>query len=262
MDVTTPSLPLTDAHAHLSCDDNALEELAYRREHAVATCLSIATLAEWERANDLLASADADEDAPLCVSFGIHPWEAAAHEPSECVEAYRRCAAIGEIGLDDLWCDVPLPRQISVFEQQLQWAADLHKPIVLHTKGQEARIAAMVTDFPEPVLVHWYSGPLDIFERFAEAACSFTLGPDCSEEDELGHALLCALSPERILTETDGMEGILWAAGQKTGSTSDLSLIETTLSRTTLALARARNADPHIMACQLRKNFELFYALN
>lgn len=262
-------IPLSDAHAHLSSDD-ALEELVQRRERGILTCFSAGTPAEWERVNGLLAQVVSRGNGELfCASFGIHPWEAAEHEPRECEEAYARCAAIGEIGLDTVWCDVALPRQVAAFEEQLQLAVDLHKPIVLHTKGAEAHIADMVRGFPEPVLVHWYSGPLDTFERFAEQDCFFTLGPDCSKASELNHALMTALPLKRILTETDGLEGITWAIDQSPHLARTIarfygdgaSLIEAALLATTHALAEARNISPHEAATQVQDNMKSFYRI-
>lgn len=254
-------LPLSDAHAHLSAQ-NACEELAYRSEQNILTCFSTGTPAEWERIVGLIAAAGLAAEGPFSVSFGIHPWEAGSHEVRSGLEAFRTCTAIGEIGLDSVWCDVPLARQRAAFEAQLQIAADLHKPVVLHTKGQEAAVAAMVRDFPGPVLVHWYSGPLDIFERFAEQDCHFTLGPDCTAPTELAHVLLTAPALDRLLTETDGLEGIAWAADRELDDASDLMLIDSTLSNSTSALARARGLSLSEAARQLRSNMESFYDLN
>ena len=260
-------IPLSDAHAHLSTDD-AQEELARRRERNILTCFSAGTPAEWERMTRLIAqTADSEDDAAFLTSFGIHPWEAASHEPEACEEAFAQCAAIGEIGLDTVWCEAPLSRQTAVFEKQLQLAADLHKPIVLHTKGAEALVADMVRGFPEPVLVHWYSGPLDAFERFADQDCYFTLGPDCSNGDELNRAMMTALPLKRILVETDGIEGITWAIDESPRLArsiarfynEDASLIEAALLASIHALADARSIAPQNAAAQLQQNMRKFY---
>lgn len=252
---------LSDAHAHLSAG-RAREELAHRRERGILTCFSAGTPAEWEQVAELLAESGSMAETSFCVSFGIHPWKAGTHEVRADSAAFRTCTAIGEIGLDSAWCDVPLARQRAVFEAQLQIAADLHKPIVLHTKGQEATIAAMVEDFPEAVLVHWYSGPLDAFERFAEQDRFFTLGPDCTAPTELNHVLLTAPALDRVLIETDGLEGILWATDRDPNSAFDLALIESTLTNSTNAFARSRNLSPTNAARQLRSNMKAFYDLN
>ena len=259
-------MPLSDAHAHLSTDD-ALTELVQRRERNVLTCFSTGTPTEWERVNGLLASIDTGESAPFLMSFGIHPWESERYEASACEQAYTQCAAIGEIGLDTVWCDVPLARQTTVFERQLQLATDMHKPIVLHTKGAETLVADMVRGFPEPVLVHWYSGPLDAFERFADQDCYFTLGPDCSNGSELNRTLLTALPLKRTLIETDGIEGVTWAIDENPRIAQSIarfydqnaSLIEAALTTSIHTLAEARNIAPQSIATQLQQNMQRFY---
>ena len=44
-------------------------------------------------------------------------------------EAYSECDYIGEIGMDSVWCDIPLDIQQKRLEEQLQIAADLKKPV-------------------------------------------------------------------------------------------------------------------------------------
>ncbi len=61
-------------------------------------------------------------------------------------------------GMDSVWCDIPLDIQQKRLEEQLQIAADLKKPVLLHTKGQEKRIAELLRGFPYHICVHWYSG--------------------------------------------------------------------------------------------------------
>ena len=53
---------------------------------------------------------------------------------------------VGEIGMDSVWCQVPLPIQERVFREQLAMACSLKKPVVLHTKGQEKAIASILKE--------------------------------------------------------------------------------------------------------------------
>lgn len=261
-------IPLSDAHAHLN-RDGTLEELVQRRERDIFTCFSTTTPAEQAHVSGLIAQATGDDttDGPFLVSFGIHPWEAAKCDPRACGEAYARCSVIGEIGLDTVWCDVPLARQTTVLEEQLQLAADLGKPIVLHTKGAEERIASMVNGFPGRILVHWYSGPLSAFERFAEQGCYFSLGPDCTNGSDVNRAMMTALPLKRILIETDGIEGITWAIDGNPRLAERIarfydpgsSLIEAVLTTSIHALADARNVSPQNVATQLQHNMKKLY---
>jgi len=147
------------------------------------------------------------------VTFGIHPWYADRWNPDDWLEYYKNCPMIGEIGMDNLWCDVPLNLQQKVLEKQLRTAVEMKKPVVLHTKGCEARIAQIIKDFPYPVLVHWYSGDSGSLRLFLDLGCFFTLGPDTGlyRTAVQDHILLKNVPSDHLFTETDGLDAIMWA---------------------------------------------------
>ena len=141
-------------------------------------------------------------------SFGLHPWKAGSCRLAEMLPFINRCRILGEIGLDSVWCNVPLSIQEQVFVTQLELACRRRMPVILHTKGQEQHILKLISQYPNRYLVHWYSGPTDI-GRYAALGCYFTLGP-CAEPNDpvLRHA-----PKNRILVESDGIDAISWAAG-------------------------------------------------
>lgn len=245
---TVGRMRLLDMHAHLSCfmekreqeSDSrerhalALQELELRKNCNISTFFSSGTLAEWK----FMQSYRNREE--IFLSFGIHPWYVESSGDMGCIsgeyasyseesrsealeEAFAGCDAIGEIGMDSVWCDVPLPLQRRSFEKQLQVAADLKKPVILHTKGMESEIAAMVRDFPEPVCVHWYSGDRKSFEVFLEADCYFTLGPDLADmKKALYRTMLREIPAERLFVETDGISAVAWARGAQKAELSEI----------------------------------------
>ena len=116
----------------------------------------------------------------LLLSFGIHPWYADQHLTEEMPEAYSECDYVGE---SEWTLSGVISRWISSknrLEEQLQIAADLKKPVLLHTKGQEKRIAELLRGFPYHMCVHWYSGTEQDLEPYLDLGCYFTLGPDFS----------------------------------------------------------------------------------
>lgn len=193
-----------DMHAHLSCFSDsgeiggfarresmqeieraAKKEISLRRNSGIATFISCKSPQEWE----LIRKYRQNEE--LFFSFGIHPWTAGRYSVEQCMELFQSCDAVGEIGMDSVWCEVPLNVQRRQFERQLSLAARLGKPVVLHTKGQEGEIAKLVRGFPNPVCVHWYSGNRENLQKFLEMGCYFTLGPDlaavCRREEVPRH---------------------------------------------------------------------------
>ena len=187
-----------DAHAHIGSP----EELAARRQHGVRTMFSCGNPAQAEEVSALC------KGNPLfTMTAGVHPWYADRVTLEDMVPYMERAALVGEIGLDSVWCDVPMDAQRRVFERQLDWAAAHGKGIVLHTKGCEKEIAQRVKGFPHPVIVHWYSGEDDALLQFLSQGCYMTIGPDVP-------ANVTRLTPDdRILFETDGMDAVRWALG-------------------------------------------------
>lgn len=169
---------MIDMHAHFFCierETSVTEELRLRRADGLRTFFSCGTPEEWEKTKRLRSREE------VYVSFGIHPWYADRYDAEEYTELFQMCDAIGEIGIDNVWCEVPYEIQRRQLERQLDIAARLGKAVILHTKGQEKEIAQMIRDFPNPVCVHWYSGDVDTFEQFLELGCYFTLGPDFAQ---------------------------------------------------------------------------------
>lgn len=215
-----------DMHAHLTCLTNekyhnvsyeekkllAYEELNDRRSQNIAAFFSCGTPEEWEFMQQVIREQHMKEQE-VRLSFGIHPWYSDQYDPEEYRAYFGKCEAVGEIGMDSVWCEIPLAQQRKVFEKQLQIAADLQKPVILHTKGQEREIAEMIRDFPGKICVHWYSGSIQDLEQYLQKDCYFTLGPDFmwKKDGELYQYMLQNIPDDRLFLETDGLDAVLWA---------------------------------------------------
>ena len=121
----------------------------------------------------------------------------------------HKVPVIGEIGMDNVWCDVPLDIQQKVFEEQLALACELKKPVILHTKGQEKEIAAIIRNYPNRYLIHWYSCDHSL-EEYIDQNCYFSIGPDVWWNPATRNVARKVPS-NRILTETDGLNAVQWA---------------------------------------------------
>ena len=102
-------------------------------------------------------------------AVGSHP--DVADEVNEAVIAeYRRiCAenkkikAIGEIGLDYHYEDIPRELQQKAFRMQMALAAELNLPAIVHERDAHADGMAIVEEFPSVTGVfHCYSGSLEM----------------------------------------------------------------------------------------------------
>lgn len=276
----------------------AAQELAARREYGINTVFSCGTPQEWDfmrrglesgegndqqekwdggifsgryapddsrtanrdRMNDSGTSEkqSAKQNGSCILSFGIHPWYGDRFDPQDCRELFMASPIVGEIGMDSVWCEVPLAVQRRVFAQQLEIAAELKKPIVLHTKGQERQIAEMIRDFPGKVCVHWYSGGEAEFEKFLEAGCCFTLGPDLAENfTPLYERMLREIPADRLFLETDGLSSIAWMRGQETGAVSFRD-IPAVLEKNLKFVAKEKQMQPGQLRACLKENFHEF----
>lgn len=223
------------------------QELDFRKKSGIATCLSAGTPQEWAY---LAKFADRKE---LLFSFGIHPWYADRYEPRKYLKLFAKCDMVGEIGMDNVWCDVSLKRQRRNLEEQLQIASDLGKPVVLHTKGQEREIWEMLKGFFCPILIHWYSGNVDVFEKFLDLDCYFTLGPDLSLKNPLYTVMVREVGADRLFVETDGLSAVAWA---KQVEFLDFPMLPPILEKNMALAAEQKNTTAEALHKQMTENLK------
>lgn len=207
---------LVDAHTHL--DGYTADE--WPVVQAEIDALDVLTLANSMDLSSYRRNlALAGESPRIMVGLGVHPARAAA-----CVDQlddYRPFLAdapyFGEIGLDYHWVENPAtyPAQRTVCEFFLAAAADLDKPVNLHTKGAEAEICDQLTRYGiRRAIVHWYSGPLDVLADLVAAGYAFTVGVEV-HHSPLIRQIAAAIPLSQLLTETDGPTGLEWLTGER-----------------------------------------------
>ena len=155
---------LFDTHAHM--DDNAF---AIDREQLLSSLPSQGIGLLMNPGCSLASSRNAVKLAReydyIYAAVGSHP--DAADEVNEAVlEEYRtlvaqnpKVRAIGEIGLDYHYEDIPREIQKKAFRAQMALAAELHLPAIVHEREAHEDGLAIVDEFPEVTGVfHCYSG--------------------------------------------------------------------------------------------------------
>lgn len=156
-----------DSHAHL--DDKCFQPdfdaiLARMRENGVTGMMNIGCdLPSSERSVAL-----AEQYDWIWAAVGSHP-DDAAHVDEARIERYRalcqspRVRAIGEIGLDYHYEDVPREVQKRAFRMQMALARELSLPVVVHEREAHEDGLRIVDEFPEVKGVfHCYSGSLEM----------------------------------------------------------------------------------------------------
>lgn len=143
-------------------------------------------------------------------SVGSHP-DDADHVDGKLLDAYRRlCAekkvrAIGEIGLDYHYEDVPRAQQIIAFEQQLELAEALKLPVIVHEREAHGDAMDIVMRHPDVRGVfHCFSGSKEMALWLVERGwyIGFT-GVLTFKNARRAVEAAQALPLDRILIETD-----------------------------------------------------------
>lgn len=101
-------------------------------------------------------------------AVGSHP-DDADHVDASRIDAYRDLArhpkvrAIGEIGLDYHYEDVPRDIQQKAFLAQLELARELNLPVIVHEREAHGDAMAILRNFPDVTGVfHCYSGSVEM----------------------------------------------------------------------------------------------------
>ena len=159
---------LFDTHAHMddrAFDEDRLELITSLPEQGVGLVMNPGCSLASSRNADALSR----QFEFLYAAVGSHP--DAADEVDEAVlEEYRQLCrsnpkikAIGEIGLDYHYEDIPREIQLKAFRAQMALAAELNLPVIVHEREAHADGMAMVDEFPTVKGVfHCYSGSAEM----------------------------------------------------------------------------------------------------
>jgi TatD DNase family protein len=144
-------------------------------------------------------------------TFGVHPWNASqyAHRLEDLNEAIEQSPMIGEIGLDTYFVKdaSEYPDQRSVFEFFLAAAREQAKIVNLHTKGAEQVVLELLDHYEiSRTIVHWYSGPLDVFRELVARGAYFSVGVEVLTSEHI-RTITQEIPLAQLLTETDNPGG-------------------------------------------------------
>ena len=143
-------------------------------------------------------------------AVGLHPDNCAGADEAdfaalEALAAHPKAVAIGEIGLDYYWKEVPRDLQKEVFRAQLQLAKVLDLPVIVHDREAHADCLAIVREFPGVRGVfHCYSGSAEDAKTLVKLGwhLSFT-GTITFKNARKAPEVIAAVPLERIMVETD-----------------------------------------------------------
>ncbi len=201
---------LFDTHAHL--DDRAFDA---DREALLSALPGQGLALVMNPGCSLESSRNAAELARrydyIYAAAGSHP-DAADEVNEEVLEEYRKLCklnpkirAIGEIGLDYHYEDIPRQVQLRAFRDQMALARELGLPAIVHERDAHEDGMAVVREFPEVTGVfHCYSGSAEMAKELVKLGwyIGFT-GVLTFKNARKAVEVAASIPLERIVLETD-----------------------------------------------------------
>jgi len=193
-----------DTHAHLTALDDPAAAVQRAHDAGVERILTVGTdVADCRRALEL---ADAHEG--VYAILGIHPHEARTARADDLAQlrellAHPKAVAVGETGLDWYRDYAPRADQQRLFRAELELAAELEKPAVIHTRAADEDTLAALREVEGAVVLHCFSSP-HLLPTALERGWYVSFAGNVSFPKAVDLRLAAReVAPERLLAETD-----------------------------------------------------------
>lgn len=141
-------------------------------------------------------------------ALGLHPELVESHgsQIEQMISLLNQTRFIGEVGLDFVTPDrARRQRQSVVFTRVLEECAQFRDKIITVHSRRSARevIAAVGSNYPGKVILHWFSGSLSELRRAISYGLWFSVNIAMTQSVN-GLSIIAELPRDRVLTETDG----------------------------------------------------------
>lgn len=214
--MSQPDVFLVDTHAHLDMsefDTDRADVIRRAAESGIGRIITVGVDLESSRQAVHLAENNAD----IFATAGIHPHtagEASESDLSAIIDLARheRIVAIGEIGLDYYRDYSPRDRQLDVLQQQLDAAARLELPVIIHSRQAHDDMLDILgewssrcpaTDRPRGV-IHCYMGDGETARRYLDMGFFLSLAGYISYPNPpVTHQVIREMPADRLMVETD-----------------------------------------------------------
>ena len=257
---------LIDSHCHLNMvlEKGLSEEetLLTMKENNIEGFVQIST----DPGSIQFAKSMSKKNLPFLYAYtiGHHPNEVNQEDHSigineaRCSQNDFNFVAIGEIGLDYYYTVRHQKDQIAVFEEYLQLASDLDKPVCIHTRDAHDDTLSVLKNFQldEKVLIHCFTGNRRQMNDFLDMNCFISFSGIVTFKNAQSiqeAASFC--SEDRMLVETDAP---FLAPAPFRGKTNQPGYVRYTLE----FIAKLKKKEPYELAKLTYENTKAFYNLN
>lgn len=115
-----------------------------------------------------------------------------------------KTVALGEIGLDYYWDEVPRDKQKEVFMKQIEIAKKHIKPIVIHSRDAYEDTYDILKEAKHFGIMHCYSGSLEMARRYIEIGFEISLaGPVTFKNAKVPKSVAQNIDINHLMIETD-----------------------------------------------------------
>jgi TatD DNase family protein len=156
----------------------------------------------------------AEQHEAVYAAVGVHPndgadFDAAMLQEIRWLAQHPKVVAIGEIGLDYYWQKVEHDTQARAFRAQLELAAEIDKPVIVHSREAAPDVVTILEDFTPRTArltgtLHSYFDDLAIARRvFALGFYIGVTGPITFKKSDREREIIRQVPLDRVLLETD-----------------------------------------------------------
>jgi TatD DNase family protein len=156
------------------------------------------------------AALAAQNPAFIFATAGIHPHDAAGFDEQRDIPRLRQllgaAVAVGECGLDYHYDNSPRQAQRAAFAAQIALAAELHLPVVVHTRDAEDDTRSLLDEARSAGVIgvmHCYTGSHSLAEHALDAGWYVSFSGIVTFNKWTDNELLRLVPRERLLVESD-----------------------------------------------------------
>lgn len=197
-----------DTHCHLNS-----EQLYENRDefikHALDNQVEMMVVVGYDLESSKKAVEIAKEHSFIYAAVGIGPNDClnTTTQDLQIIDEYLnepKVVALGEIGLDYYWDDVPSDKQKEIFQLQVDLAKKHQKPIIIHCRDAYEDTYEVLKRNGHPGIMHCYSGSVEMAKRFIDLGFYISLaGPVTFKNARVPKDVAEKIGLEHLLIETD-----------------------------------------------------------
>ena len=197
-----------NTHTHLNS-----EELYPNRDifiqHALASQVEYIVVAGYDLNSSKRAVEIAHEYPFVYATVGISPNDCKDTTDDDLNEIETLLqdpcvVALGEIGLDYYWEDVPHDKQKDIFQKQIDIARKHDKPIVIHARDAYEDTYSILKQAAHRGIMHCYSGSVEMAKRYIQIGFEISLaGPVTFKNAKVPKKVATEIGIDHLMIETD-----------------------------------------------------------